>query len=139
MIGSKLLKPWQFARSDLKATLGNAKENGQAAPGKGVADPLPGSGSLHPKAYGAPMNACGRFVLKPEKIKTTGNLCGPYRPSSRLTERNSRAFLQKQESLVVCRCMLHEMEASLRYGPVSLDRSSTCGNFFEVFHLNVQW
>jgi len=138
MAGSKLLKPWQFARSDLKATLGNAKENGQAAPGKGVADPLPGSGSLHPNAYGAPMIACGRFVWKPEKLKTTGNLCGPYRPSSRLTERNSRASLQKQESVVVCQCILQGMEASWHYGLVSLDRSSTFGNFFEVFHLNVQ-
>ena len=80
-----------------------------------------------------------QICMEARKIKTTGNLCGPCRPSSKLTERNSRAFLQKQESLVVCRCMLHEMEASWRYGPVSLDRSSTFGNFFEVFHLNVQW
>ena len=103
--------------------------------------PSPVPAAFIPRFYGAPMIACGRFVWKPEKIKTTGNLCGPCRPSSKLTERKQQGiFCKKQESLVVL-----SVYAARKWRPPGAmglsvwiaARLSAISS--RCFHLNVQW
>ena len=122
-----------------QGNIGQCKGKRPSRSRKGRRRPPPRFGQLSSQGLWSSDECWRQICIEARKNKDYRQPLWTIQPSSRLTKRNSRAFLQKQESLVVCRCMLHEMEASLRYGPVSLDRSSTFGNFFEVFDLNVQW